>query len=65
MPILETMEPKKPRPRRSFTPKFEAEIVEHCRRGDRSIRHTGWSTYGDRNPGFMAHQRLRVFCHGG
>jgi len=28
---------KKPRPRRSFTPEFKAEIVEHCRRGDRSI----------------------------
>ncbi|MEU0483293.1 helix-turn-helix domain-containing protein [Streptosporangium sp. NPDC006013] len=29
---------KKPRPRRSFTPEFKAEIVELCRRGDRSIR---------------------------
>jgi transposase len=29
---METMERKKPRPRRSFT-----EIVELCRRGDRSI----------------------------
>ncbi|MET8630622.1 transposase [Kitasatospora sp. NPDC004669] len=28
---------KKPRPRRSFTPEFKAEIVELCRRGDRSI----------------------------
>ncbi|MFE2427796.1 transposase [Streptomyces sp. NPDC059373] len=28
---------KKPRPRRSFTPEFEAEIVELCRRGDRSV----------------------------
>ena len=37
MPIMETMERKKPRPRRSFTPEFKAEIVEHCRRGDRSI----------------------------
>ncbi len=34
---METMERKKPRPRRSFTPEFKAEIVEHCRRGDRSI----------------------------
>lgn len=25
------------RPRRAFTPEFEAEIVEHCRRGDRSV----------------------------
>ena len=34
---METMERKRPRPRRSFTPEFKAEIVEHCRRGDRSI----------------------------
>ncbi len=35
---METMErKKKPRPRRSFTPEFKAEIVERCRRGDRSI----------------------------
>ena len=28
---METMErKKKPRPRRSFTPEFKAEIVEHC-----------------------------------
>ena len=34
---METMERKKPRPRRSFAPEFKAEIVELCRRGDRSI----------------------------
>ena len=34
---METMERKKPRPRRSFTPEFKAEIVERCRAGDRSI----------------------------
>ena len=34
---METMERKKPRSRRSFTPEFKAEIVELCRRGDRSI----------------------------
>ena len=34
---METMERKKPRRRRSFTPEFKAEIVEHCRRGDRTI----------------------------
>ena len=34
---METMERKKPRPRRSFTPEFKGEIVELCRRGDRSI----------------------------
>ncbi|MEU0249738.1 transposase [Streptomyces sp. NPDC006235] len=28
---------KKPRPRRSFTPESKAEIVELCRRGDRSV----------------------------
>ncbi|MGJ6969477.1 transposase [Streptosporangium sp. G11] len=28
---------KKPRPRRSFTREFKAEIVELCRRGDRSV----------------------------
>ena len=28
---------KKPRPRRSFTAEFKAEIVELCQRGDRSI----------------------------
>jgi hypothetical protein len=37
MPIMETVERKKPRPRRSFTPEFKAEIVERCRRGDRTI----------------------------
>ena len=34
---METMERKKPRPRRSFTPEFKAEIVELCPRGDRSV----------------------------
>ena len=34
---METMGRKKPRPRRSFTPEFKAEIVELCQRGDRSI----------------------------
>jgi len=34
---METMERKKPRPRRSFTPEFKSEIVECCKRGDRSI----------------------------
>jgi transposase len=37
MPIMETMARKKPRPRRSFTPEFKADIVERCRRGDRTI----------------------------
>ena len=34
---METMERKKPRPRRSFTPEFKSEIVECTTRGDRSI----------------------------
>ncbi len=34
---METMGRKKPRPRRSFTPEFKAEIVGLCQRGDRSI----------------------------
>ncbi len=34
---METMAKKKPRPRRSFTPEFKAEIVELCARGDRSV----------------------------
>src|ERR1039458_6576077 len=37
MPIMETMERKKSRPRRSFTPEFKADIVERCRAGDRTI----------------------------
>jgi transposase len=37
MPIMETVERKKHRPRRSFTPEFKADIVERCRRGDRSV----------------------------
>src|ERR1019366_3500490 len=35
--IMETMERKQPRRRRSFTPEFKAEIVERCRGGDRTI----------------------------
>src|SRR5215217_396919 len=35
--IMETMERKQPRARRSFTPEFKAEIVELCQQGDRSI----------------------------
>ncbi|MDX2649390.1 transposase [Streptomyces sp. PA03-1a] len=34
---MESMGKKTPRPRRSFTPEFRAEIVELCRRGDRSV----------------------------
>jgi putative transposase len=37
MSKMETMERKKPRPRRSFTPEFKAEIIEVCQRGDLSI----------------------------
>lgn len=34
---METMERKKPRPRRSFTSEFKADIVDRCRAGDRTI----------------------------
>ena len=34
---MESMGKKKPRPRRSFTPEFKAEIVELCLRGERSV----------------------------
>ena len=34
---MEDVERKKPRPRRSFTPEFKAEIVECCQRGDRTV----------------------------
>jgi transposase len=34
---METMERKRPRPRRSFTPEFKADIVERCLAGDRSV----------------------------
>lgn len=34
---METMAKKRPRARRSFTSEFKAEIVELCRRGDRSV----------------------------
>jgi transposase len=34
---METMARKKPRPRRSFTPEFKADIVERCRVGDRTV----------------------------
>src|SRR5271155_1847771 len=37
MSKMETMERKRPRTRRSFTSEYKAEIVELCRRGDRSI----------------------------
>jgi transposase len=37
MSIMETMAKRKPRPRRSFTPEFKADIVERCRAGDRTI----------------------------
>jgi transposase len=37
MSVMEGMGKKKPRPRRSFTPQFKADIVERCRRGDRTV----------------------------
>jgi transposase len=35
--IMESVNVRRRRPRRSFTPEFKAEIVELCRRGDRSV----------------------------
>jgi transposase len=37
MSIMETMGGKRSRRRRSFTSEFKADIVERCRRGDRTI----------------------------
>jgi transposase len=37
MSIMTGMEHGKPRPRRSFTTELNADIVERCRRRDRSI----------------------------
>ena len=34
---METVAKRKPRPRRSFTPEFKADIVERCQHGDRTI----------------------------
>lgn len=36
--IMESMGSKRPRPRRSFTAEFKAEIVDLCQRGDRTVR---------------------------
>jgi transposase len=36
--IMESVGKKRARPRRSFTAEFKAEIVELCRRGDRTVR---------------------------
>jgi transposase len=36
--IMEDVEQKRARQRRSFTVEFKAEIVELCQRGDRSVR---------------------------
>jgi transposase len=37
MSKMETVAKKKPRPRRSFSPEFKADIVERCLAGDRTI----------------------------
>ena len=34
---METMERKRPRPRRAFTDEFKADIVERFLKGDRSV----------------------------
>jgi transposase len=38
---MENMGRKKPRPRRSFTPEFKAEIVELCERGGGPVDRAG------------------------
>lgn len=55
---METMGRKKPRPRRSFTPEFKAEIVELCQRGqvakDFDLTETGvreWVKQAERDAG--------------
>jgi hypothetical protein len=42
---------KKPRQRRSFTPEFNAEIVELCQRGDRGPGRPGLRPDRDLGPG--------------
>src|SRR5215213_10288714 len=37
MSIMGSVGQKKPRPRRRFTAQFKADIVEACRRGDRTV----------------------------
>ena len=37
MSRMETVAKKRPRPRRSFTDEFKAEIVERCQAGDRTV----------------------------
>ena len=34
---METVAKKKPRPRRSFTPEFKADMMERCQGGDRTV----------------------------
>ena len=46
---METMERKKPRPRRSFTPEFKAEIVELCRARRSQDRPGGQGLRSDRD----------------
>ncbi|WP_405825953.1 transposase [Streptomyces sp. NBC_01390] len=54
--IMESMGKKKPRPCRSFTPEFKAEIVELCRRGDRSGRSDRQGLRPDRDRGLWVGQ---------
>ena len=48
---MESMGKKRPRPRRSFTPEFKAEIVELCQRGDRSVGQVAQGFRSDRDRG--------------
>lgn len=58
MSTMESMGKKKPRPRRSFTPEFKAEIVELCRRGDRSVGQVA------KDARYPAHSELRSTANG-
>jgi transposase-like protein len=42
---METMERKRPRPRRAFTSVFKADIVERCLAGDRSVNQVAARTF--------------------
>jgi transposase InsO family protein len=63
MPIMESMGKKQPRRRRSFTPGFQAESVELCRRGDHSVGQDAKGLRSDRSRGTygvpLVHAALR------
>lgn len=52
---MESLGKKKPRPRRSFTPEFKAEIVELCRRGPLRPSEVAWRGQPGGVPGTWGH----------